>query len=293
MRGLLILALVGLFPVALAQAPLALVTVDLAPFDAPVRPLQGAQTTEATVRVSCALAEAPGNLRVRHAIVDAPPWATVVVSPSEDVAGPERCQMGYATFVAVVAVNVSDQAPADVPRTLTLESRAGSGEGGGIARDSVDVTASWFSILDVQLPEAIAVVPPGGSHAFPVKLTNFGNGATDVTIRVGDVSEGISVRVPDPVRLGSKQQGVNDISQDVDLVVVADEASGFVNRVAVANLALTSTYASDGTQVGDESTVSLLVTVRTGAAERAAAIPAAPPLLALLFAAALPRAFRP
>lgn len=293
MRGLLLLMVLGVLPFAAAQAPVELVTVEVAPFDEPVKPLQGTQTTEATVRVSCALAEPPASIVVTYNVPEAPAWATVLVSPSSDTAGPERCQTGYVTFIATLTVQANDQAPADVPAPIVLEARAGSGGAEHVERGEVNLTATWFSILDVQVVEAVAVVAPGATHAFPLKIANFGNGDTDVTITETERGEGITVRVPDTFRLGSKQQGSNDVSREVSIEVAADDARGFVNRVAVASLLVTSAYAADASQVGDDATVSLLVTVRSGAFETAANIPAPGPLLALLSAAALLRAFRP
>lgn len=293
MRGLLLLTLVALLPVATAQAPVDLVTVEVAPFDAAVKPLQGSQTTEATVRVSCALAEAPGGIPVTHAIVEAPTWATVVVSPKEAVARPESCEMGWVSFIATITVTVDQLAPADAPTPIILESTAGSGSAQHAGRGEVNVTAAWFSILDVQIVEAMAVVAPGGTHTFPLKLENFGNGDTEITITETTTGAGISVRLPDAFRLGSKQQGSSDVSREVGIEVTADEERGFVNRVATTTLAITSAYAGDPTQQGDDATVSLLVTVRSGALETAANIPAPPVLLALLSAAVLLRARRP
>jgi hypothetical protein len=289
---LLAFPLLLVVPSAAAQdLPVDLVTVEIAPFEEPARPLQGAIATEATVRVSCAHANPPGIVHVTHMIAETPTWASTLVSPATDTAGPERCESGYVTFIATLTTNVSDQAPAHAPAPIVMASQVG-GASPDEGRASVDVSAAWFSIVDVQLAEAIAVVAPGASHTFAVKLTNLGNGETEVTLTPGDVGEGISVRVSEPFRLGSTQAGSNDISREATIEVTADDASGFVNRVAVANVHITSAYAADATQSGDDASVSVLVTVRGGTAETLDRIPAPSLLLALLGGALVARARR-
>ncbi|HUR69783.1 MAG TPA: hypothetical protein VM370_11115 [Candidatus Thermoplasmatota archaeon] len=288
------LLLVLLLPLAAAQeAPVPLVTVVIDAFEAPVAPLQASASTTVHARASCALTDTVRGVPFRFTVAQSPSWATTLVSPIEDSQPIQTCDQGWVESEATLVVTASDQAPAFMPAPIVVEVVAGSGSSTASGRGATNVSASYFSILDVQLPESIAVVAPGESHAFPVKLTNFGNGATRVQMRVADATAAwMTVKLPLAVTLDSKQAGGNAISTDAPIVIETQPSDRFVNEVGVVNVQIDAAYAADIAFAGDGSSISLLVTRRTCCADGpqhvlpAGAIPA---LAALAIGATLAR----
>lgn len=297
MRG--ILALLLLAPVAAAQPEVIdWVTASVAPFETPIPPLQGAASTRVDVSASCLLADPAGQVTVAYAVVDRPSWATVVVSPSTDAKNVQSCEEGRLAFEGTLVVTVTDQAPAFAPATIALEVTAGGGGREERAQASVDVSSDYYAILDVQLAAPQAVIRPGGHHDFVVRVSNFGNGATRVEPTLTRADEPLQVSLPSTITLGSKQQGARDIAADLVFRVAAPDEGGFVNRVGSVDVRLQGFYALDDSRGADASTVSFLVTIRTGATqdgepERALPLGALAPLAAIGLAARALRRARP
>lgn len=262
--GLPLLVLVALaVPLAAAQAPLTapevpLVELSIGPSEAPLRPLQDVQTLPMTARVSCALLDDKGQVPVSYKVEGQPRWATVVVSPTEDVKEPAACQEGWATFEAQLTVSASDQAPAFRAAPVNVSATAGSETG----RAQVNVTASYFSIVDVQLQETSKATAPGTEAVFPLKLINFGNDRTRVSFEVVETSGGLHATAPEPLVLDSKQQGAPLVAADVELRVQAPEGSGYMNQVGTVTYRLTSASEERPDLAGDSSTVTVLVTTK-------------------------------
>lgn len=269
-----LLALLALAGDGLAQPEVVdWASIEVAPFEELVRPLQGPTTTAFTARASCLLAEESQTVRVSFALVSAPDWASVVAAPSTDERNVATCEQGYAEFEGTLTVTASDQAPGFTPMPIEIEMAAGPDDRRQTARAVVNVSASYFAILDLQLPESQAVIAPGGSHEFTMKLTNFGNAITRVETTLAELPDRLTVTLPPPTTLESKQQGGAQISADVPVRVDAPEEDGFVNRVVSFSVRLTSAYATDDSFHGDDSTASFLVTVRSGSLERAKELP--------------------
>ena len=269
MRALALLVLVCLAPLAAAQVPgVRLVRLD-AEDPPPVRPLQGAVVANLTLTASCALVGDGGRIPIEYAVQDAPAWATVVVSPATDVADATACEGGVVTREATVSLTASDQAPAFRPTPVVVLAKVGSPGRQEETSATVNVTAEYFSIVDASLAEANKVARPGEEVPYVVKLSNLGNARTRVTFEVQNASEGIFVGVPPPVVLDSKQAGGNEVSTEVSILVRTRESGGFVNRVDVATVRILAEHAADPPRAGDGTTVSLILTTRTGGANGA------------------------
>lgn len=293
----LLVPLLLLAPLALAQAPeVELLSVEMEPFAEPAKPLQSPVSTTLRLRVSCTLAE-PTGIIVTYTVTAHPEWASVVISPAADNVPIESCSDGYASREATLTAMVSDQAPAYAPARLEVEARAGTGSRQNTARAEAALEASYFSILDVQMPEASIVLSPGTSRDATLKVTNFGNGNTRVDVVLEPKPASLLVQVPPSFTLESKQAGGNRISEEVVVRIAAPPERGYVNRVEAFSVKLTSSWTGAGSDKGDSSTHSWVVTVRTAAeaAEKVAAIPAPAfaALVALALAARLSRPFRP
>jgi hypothetical protein len=284
MRWVWFLALLA--PSAFGQTPdVDLVTASIDPFERLVEPLQGPLSTTMHTHASCLLAEPATGVIFTYAVAEQPTWSTVLVSPATDSRGPEACEAGWYDVEASVTVTVSDQAPAFTPGPIVIDVTAGSGQRQQNARADVNVSAAYFSLLDVQVTEPQVVLAPGASHSFVARATNFGNAATLVESVIEPPPDGLVVDAPAPLTLESKQAGGSRIADDLVFRVTAPEADGFVNRVSLINVRLTSAYAMDDSFPGDESSVSFLVTVRTGGEAQSLrnAVPLAGPLLVIPF----------
>ncbi|MFA5860624.1 MAG: hypothetical protein WDA16_02910 [Candidatus Thermoplasmatota archaeon] len=234
--------------------------LEMGQFPDAVHPLQAPVKTGFALTMSC-LSDTPG--RAAHAVVwvaEKPTWATATVSPG-DFAAPEGCTAPTTQLSGELVVTANDQAPAGRPGRITLMAAQVDPTGNHTTSAMVNVTASYFSIIDTQLAETIKIVKPGGTVTFPLKLTNFGNDRTRVNFSVGDVGEGLTVGPLPDIMLGSKQQGDSNISQDVPIVVTAAGGVGYLNRVGVINVNSASFSAVDGT-VGDSSQHSFVVTTK-------------------------------
>lgn len=285
MRALVALGL--LVPLALAQPEVIdWIDAEIAPFEELVVPLQGPKSTTMTTRVSCLFGEPIVGIPITYLIVEQPSWSSVMIDPVSAVAPMGQCAEGYAEAQeAQISVAATDQAPGFAPTPLVVEITAGTGEREQKERVSVNVSASFFSVLDVQAAEAIVVIPPGASHDFNVVVTNFGNARTKVEAAVIDHSNTITVTVPPPLVLGSRQHGDSDILGTLSIRATSTEQGRFVNSVAVANVRINSYYAEDDAYVGDSTNIAFLVTVRSGAAAAAEKSPVDSIALPLVLAA--------
>lgn len=263
-RLLPLAALLLLLPAhAAAQEPLAMdVTID--PFAAPVAPLQGTGVTNVTVDAPCV---APGGADPTRPMLDlwvaeTPRWATVVLSPASIPAEAAQCQMGRLALRAQLIVAASDQAPAFAPAPIEVRAtwRGSSPNVTGMGR--VDVAAGYFSILDVQLAEAIKEVKPGEDAGFPLVVTNLGNARTRVVVTVENTTESLVPREVAPFVLQSRQQGEPVISASPTLTVGTRGDAGYNNQVGVVTYRITSHHADRPELAGDETSVSVLVTIK-------------------------------
>lgn len=250
---------------ALAQPPASdWVTLEIEPFADPVDPLKGPTDTTMTVRASCLLVDQTRTILIAYRVTKQPTWAAVLVSPAIDGAPVESCEAGYVTRTGTLTVTASDQAPAFLPTQIEIEAVAGPPDRAQRAVESVGLSAKYFPVMDVQLAESIATVAPGKSHTFVVKVSNFGNAATRIESTILSADEGLTVQPPAPIILESKQAGGSRVSEDIHFVVSTREESGLVNRVGAITARIVGSYATDDSQGSDESSVSFLVTSRTG-----------------------------
>ena len=261
--------LTAFVPTAAAQQS-GSITVTLNAPTEPVKPLQAPLTFNGNVILTTDYSAATGviGLAVQYTVTKQPAWANVLVSPSSDIFPINPPQPGQTqvtvTRQITVTVTATDQAPAFAADQIEISAVTAAPPGGRSlnGKGTAAVVADYFSILDVQLPEAIKVERPQTSTAFPVKISNFGNANTKVNFEVVQAAEGLQYTLPVPIVLQSKQAGGNQISADVPLSVQTPYKNGYMNEVGTLNYKLTSAYALDPKIKGDESTVSVLLTTR-------------------------------
>lgn len=272
---LMLALLVG--AIALAFVPTAAaqnsgnVIVSLSQPSEQVKPLQGSVTFTGTATLNADMGGAVNaiGIPVTYTVANKPAWAQVLVSPSTDVFPPPTgAPSGVAytqTKSFTVTVTASQDAPAFTAETIEITATPTAGAAGGsytAGKGQAQIQAGYFSIIDVQLAEPIAVERPQSKVAFPLKITNFGNANTKVSFELVSAAEGFQTVIPNPVTLQSKQAGGNQISADIPLTIQTPYKNGYMNEVGVINYKLTSAYALDPKLKGDESPVSVLVTTR-------------------------------
>ena len=262
-------ALLSLVPTAAAQQQ-AQISVVLNPPSEPVKPLQAPISFTGTVTLIADSSAYSGiiGVPVAYTVTKQPAWANVLVSPSTDIfpVGTSTPSQNFQSSRPItVTVTASDAAPAFQADQIEITATTTSTPGGKAVsgKGNVPITADYFSIIDVQLAEAIKVERPQSVVSFPVKISNYGNANTKVTFTIGDgTSQNLQVPVPNPVTLQSKQAGGNQISADIPLNIQTPYKNGYMNEVGIVNYKITSAYALDPKIKGDESSVSVLVTTR-------------------------------
>ncbi len=201
-----LLLLVGLLPAAPAQSPFPDdVTVTIAPFPGPVRPVSGSASAVVTVAVSCHLTYDPVEpLAVALTIVSGPEWAVATVSPASLAfpapASPADCAPGEnVEQTATLTVSVTSAAPAFAPGSIAVRATAAARTGDVTADGTADVEASFVAAIDLNADEPVRRGERGAPEEFRVRVENRGNGNSRVTARVREATEGWIARVPDPV----------------------------------------------------------------------------------------------
>lgn len=286
MRALLLLALVA--PLALAQPDVVdWIDAEIAPFAEPVAPLQAPKITTLATRVSCLLGDpAIAGVPITYTVVEPPAWLSATISPASDVAPLGQCTEGYTDVrSATITVTANERAPGFTPTPLVVEIAAGTAERERRESVSVEVSASFFSILDVQAVETQATIAPGGSHDFNVVVTNFGNARTRVEPVLTEKGDAIAVTLPSPLVLGSRASGDSDILGTLAIRVMGSDQGAFGGEAAVLSVRFNSYYADDGSIRGDTADVAFAVTLRSGAAAAAEKSSIASPALPLILAA--------
>lgn len=276
LQYLLAAALVGtvfaaLVPVAEAQGagPQYSIVLSLTPPQDKVKPLQGQITFTGKVAYT-GDPSSGGNLvgvPVSYKVTKAPAWAAVTISPGSDVITLTQGNPYTGTASFNVAVTASDQAPAFQSDTIEITATITPSSPGATPKSSaqaVPIQADYFSILDVQLAQAIQQDRPQSTVTFPVKITNLGNGATKVNFDIAPEGnpQGLNVLVPGPITLQSKQAGGNQISAEIPLQIQLPHKNGYMNEAGSVRYKITSNYALDSKLKGDETTLSVLVTTK-------------------------------
>ncbi|HEX2021693.1 MAG TPA: hypothetical protein VHH36_03220 [Candidatus Thermoplasmatota archaeon] len=274
------LALVGvvfttLVPTAAAQTqqPVAL-TLKIEPQrDQALKPLQQQITLRGTVEFAADAATPRTSftgIQVQLTKTTGPGWATVVFNPPTLVltfdapAGAEQQATASGTFDMVISA--SDQAPAFQDTEIVVQAKSASSQAfqEKTATASVSVHADYFSILDIALPESIKVERPQTPAAFPITITNFGNGPTKVNfeIEARPENEKFTIIPPSSIQLESKQVGGSQITKDAILQVQTPYKNGYMNEPGAVTVKITSHYATDSTLVGASDKVTVLVTTK-------------------------------
>ena len=259
-------------PVAEAQGtagPQYSIVLSLTPPSEKVKPLQGQITFQGKVEYT-GDPSSGGNLvgvPVSYKVTKAPAWAAVTVSPGSDVIQLASGQQYSGSKTFTVAVTASDQAPAFQSDTIEITATVTPSSPGATpksAAQTVPVQADYFSILDVQLAQAIQQDRPQSTVTFPVKITNLGNGATKVNFDIAPEGnpQRLAALIPGPVTLQSKQAGGNQISAEIPLQIQLPHKNGYMNEAGTVTYKITSNYALDSKLKGDETTLAVLVTTK-------------------------------
>ena len=269
LMGAVVLAFV---PVAEAQTSQFNAVISITPTSEKVKPLQGSITMSGQVSFT-GDPQAFGNIvgiPVEYKVTKNPAWASVTVSPANDVIqagqpGANGQVTGTKSFT--VSVLATDQAPAFQAENIEITATFRPANPGAAAKSvatTVPIQADYFSILDVQLAQAIQQDRPQATVTFPVKITNLGNGNTKVSFAIaeGGNPQNLNAPIPIPVTLQSKQAGGNAISAEIPLQIQLPYKNGYMNDVGVVTYKITSNYALDSKLRGDETTLSVLVTTK-------------------------------
>lgn len=267
-------ALLALVPSAEAQQQ-GSVTISLTKPEV-VKPLQG--TVEATATVTLQADLSGGSQIVGIPVqysVTCPAWATCTPNPASDVFPPPQTGgtpgTSYSqTRTVKIVISASDQAPAFNPQPLQITASTQPGGTGSplTGTGSTVVEAGYFSILDVQVQNAIVVERPQTTINIPVSVNNLGNAQTKVNFdlgegsTVGDIANALQPQLPPPTTLGSKQAGASVTKADIVLTVQTPYKNGYMNEVGTLNYKITSAYALNPALKGDESKLSVLITTR-------------------------------
>ena len=281
LRSLLLVALLA--PLATAQPTPTLVTLEVGALP-PSPPLQSPVSTELTLTASCAILQPPLT-NVHFRVTSKPTWSTAIISPLDTVLDPAQCgPSGTLSTHATVHVTTTDAAPgfrpAPIVITATVQPQSTPEHS---ASATTNVTASYFSRLDVTVADPVKTVQPRETTEYAITIHNHGNAATRVRFETINVSPGLDVTLPGRVVVGAKQQG--DANEKDEVVrVLAWEGSEFTNTVGSVNVRFFSESVEDGTQ-GENGTLSLLLTTRGAAVDTMHRVPEPLPLAAFALVA--------
>lgn len=290
---LALLVLSALVPAAAAQVPGAHdVRLEADSWSQPVQPLAEHVSVPVVAVVACPFpAYPPGAVgRVTFAVVDAPAWAQVVITPAEAAVDYATCADGEARVEATATASVDQNAPAFQPAGVTLAATAVDPHGETVtAETTVALGAGYFSIVDASGANLTRVAAPGERVTFRVTFTNHGNGVTRIGFDL-DAPPGVRAVEPMPIVLEAKQQGGAQNANDVNILVEAPNATGPFQLTLRYN----ATYALDPPLPGDGGAITMLVQVQGGPLAATNAddasglpIPAAPPTSLLVLVGAL------
>lgn len=253
MRGLLLVALVTLAPLAAAHA----IPADLlleSPSGAVPPAGEGALALNATFQWRCAgLARenATQPQSVRFTVDDAPAWANVSVDPaSKDL--PE-CD-GVGTLPLVVNVSQRDAALPAEPGRLLLTARwlTEGVELGTTAETTLSAAFTLRTNVTAQLSEAKGA--PQSVLVFPIVVTNQGNAMAKFSFSVADKSPPINAVVPPSVTL---PPGGN---ATVPFTVQTPYRNGHVSDDGFVTVRVVPSAALDPRLAGDATTLTFRVT---------------------------------
>lgn len=282
MNGLLAFALVGavftaLVPTAAAQgtaqAPTLVVTLDSQSADQQLKPLQAPIELKGKVSFSADTLSPRSSftgVTVSLTPVQQPSWATVVMNPPQLVLTFTEAPGGQtveATGDFKVLVSASDQAPAFQETPIVIEAKSSSNQfvSQATQRAQASIRASYFSILDVALPESIKVERPQTPVSFPISVTNLGNGPTKVNFELlAAATEGDKLQIapPQSLTLEARQTGGSQITKDAILQVQTPFKNGYMNEPRAISMKISSHYATDTQLAGQSETVTVLVTTK-------------------------------
>lgn len=256
-----------LVPSAEAQRSAQVTFTQVPTFVDPIKPLRPAVCQPGKVNLVSDATAVAGVIGVPVSIkaTKSPPWANVIVSPSSALfeISPAPGETSINSEVNFqVCITTSDQAPAFVNDQVELTATTTNPAASQTGTTTFPIGADYFSILDVNVLEAVKVDRPQTPVIFPVKITNLGNANTKVTITPTEHTGNIDVITPPQYILQSKQAGGSQISQDVALTIQTPYHNGYLNEVARSDYKVTSAYALDPKLVGDTGTISVVLTTR-------------------------------
>lgn len=230
MRAYPILLLLALLAPPLASAGHAALYMEaaapaerLAPGGAPVR-------LPVTLVVAChgngTLPSATAHFRV----LDKPAWADAAFEPADVEVPATACGEGASRVPAVLAVNVTTEAPAFRPTPLRFEASLALGEHAHSVTQEVALEAGYHHALRAELDLEEAVGEPQSVLVFPLRIINDGNAMTRVGFEVVDKPADFMFVMPQPLVLQSRQQGGAITELTVPLTVMTPYRNGWLNE---------------------------------------------------------------
>lgn len=259
---LALLVLILLAPAGAAQAddPRADFAVQVAPLDAPVRPLQDTVSTTLDMLLPCAgVEEGEAPPHVTLWLQGVPSWANALLSPRSLAIDAAACEGPSMRANGTLILTTTADAPAFTPTAIQVMASLDNGTANRTVSGEVVLEADYFAILDVQLNKSIEEASPLSVATFNLVLSNLGNGRTRVTFEVLNVSEGFAAPPPASIILQSRQQGGNETSTTVPFRVQTPGGFGYHNEVGTASLRITATSLERAGTDDDVSTVSVIV----------------------------------
>lgn len=274
MRGLLVLPL--LVVLVLLPAASAQLGEDLTVSAAEARPLKPGQdigTLALTATVSCRFMAITG-IEIVFEVVSKPTWAEAIVSPSSLMIEGDRCLEGqtHVTGTAAVTYVVSRDAPANAPAPVDIRATVEGNAHEAEATTTFDVEALWFGQLDVVVLDAIKETEAGQTTEHRFTVTNAGNGPVSVSVERTSAPEGVVVRLPAAVLVGSKAQGAANVAE----LVVRVETPPTPGLAHSIQLRVVGAHPTDASQAKSEHPVSLLVETTGAEVPEAKTVPLAP-----------------
>lgn len=208
---------------------------------------------------------------IQLTVTQFPPWAVATVSPSSILApvqpvGQGAAQQTVQGMQSFLLISATQDAPAFTNGIIEVTATASpngnlQGSNGVV---SIPIQADFFSIIEATTPTAIQKAKPQAQVSFPITVTNFGNALTKVEFLFdeGAIPDKWQVTPPSPVTLQARQQGQQQNTKTVNLLVQTPFQNGYMNVVGAITVRLRSTYALDPKVIGDSTIVSTLTTTK-------------------------------
>lgn len=245
--------------------------ITITPPTAPVKPLGPFIALPITIRYTYVPSSVSlATSQIQLTVTQFPSWAVATVSPSSVYApvdfAPSGSQPVTRTLSSFLLISATQDAPAFTGGNIEVQAQAQPNGNllGSQGTVQIPIQADFFSIIEATTPSAIQKAKPQAQVSYPITVTNFGNALTKVEFLFdeGAIPDKWQVTPPSPITLQSRQQGQQQNTKTVNLLVQTPFQNGYMNVVGAITTRLKSTYALDPKVVGDSTIVSTLTTTK-------------------------------